>query len=1183
VETEVRATLVADASSFTSGMRRAESALESFDDKAQQTSNTLLRFASIVGTATAAIAFFGRRAFQAATEVDELEITMNAVGQATGVGSERIREAARAIEAMGIEMAEARRIAVQFAQNNLDLSQAAKLARVAQDLAVVSQSNSTQTLQRLVRGVMTGNSIILRGAGITTQAGEAYKKYAEELGVSAGALNASQRQQAIINSIMEEGTRVAGAYEASMDNAGKVLRSMPRIQKNLQIAFGNTLLNGMNPLVLGMYKLQQAFSEAVNITPKNADEFGKVEEKAGGLVNAMRALSTVITAILEPITNLVQRGTELAKTFEMSEEQALRFANRLAPMLPLLLSVAAALSAVAAQTLLRFIPGFRAFAGVISPAAIGLFALVATSSEVQNALGQLWSAIQPLIPTFQQLGEMLLTVAMAIGTSVIPIIADLAIILIQALTPLLNWLATSEYGTQILTTLGIAFLIAKTGLGQFVFALAVSGYAALVNFGTRIVAAGTQLVTYSALARGAKTAQDLATLGTMALTGALTALRAAIQRVLAATGIGLLIVGLSLLAEGFIRGWQESQKFRDRVVDAINVVIGAVEKLANAIIRTLNVFLPKSAEIATVSFNRMARSIIKNANDIDSAFQFDKLLDFLDRGTTPEDLSKIAEIEGMFNNMGDAAAGASGPVSRLAEQLKRIERVGYEFTRWALDVADLRDPMAKAFDEINYQVEKFKKTLADSKSTAEELVQGFSDMASVIRTQLTQSLSYARQELQKAKQAYDDFANTIKRSITGLLNFNTALQSGSGMIVAFENLRDNIGSAFSRLLEFRNLADTPQPREFVGFVRALGDALGALGKKIEQSFLGRLRERRDQILEFAEAIRALSDMGISEAALRQITASGYDAGLSMAQELIAGGLEAIAEVNALTDEVMGVIDELSTGVAEDFYTAGGKNGSEFVNGLMEQAERAQEFAEKIRTLIEMGLAPDAIRQVLAAGLEAGSRIADELIAGGSTVIEKVNTMLDAVEQVADEVGEFGAQKFFQGGVDAAQSLVDGIIETIKANESAIDSMLSELAAKLRVLDAAAAALGSARAAVTGAGAGATAQKIVKGRLDDDLMLPSRNALSPIDRIQSDARKHLAEAEKLRTAPIPAAPRTNFAADSFAMSRPPVTGRIDDDLRMTPRVVVNQTNNISQNVDMNRVLNGLNWSIQQALR
>jgi hypothetical protein len=1050
VETEVRATLVADATAFTSGMRKAEQQLNQFDHAANRTNHTLLKLSGIIGTITAATALFGRRAFQAATEVDELNITISAVGESTGLGSKAIQEAAAQIQGMGIEMAESRRIATQFAQQGLDISQAWKLASVAQDLAVVSSSNSTQTMQRLVRGVMTGNSVILRGAGITTQAGEAYKRYADQLGIAAGSLNAAQRQQAIINSILEEGERVAGAYERSMDNAGKVLRSFPRIMQNIRIAFGDTLLTGLNPLILGAYKMTEAFQAAINTTVKTNRETGEVTETVGGLVNAMRALETVFTAIMAPIEGALGRLREWIASVQVSEEQALRFANRLAPMVPIITSVAAAMSALAATTILKFIPGFRAFAGVINPGVIAFLAFIATSTEVQAALGNLWNTIQPLIPTIQQLAEMVLTFAMAVGTTLVPLLVEFANILIQSLTPLLNWLATSEYGETIVRTLAIAFLIAKTNLAQFVWALSVSGYKALVNFGRRLIVSGGQVRAYAALAVQAKTAQDLATLGTMAWSGALTKLKVAIRGVLAATGIGLLVIGLSIAAEAFMRAWQTSQKFRDIVIDAINKVIDGIEMLANAAIKFLNVFLPKAAEIGAVSFNRMARSIIKDAEDVGSAMGvFGKLVERLQRPGSDEDLARQAEIAAMMAGTMDTAAGAA---SRLAEQLKRIERVGYEFNRWVADLIDNRDPMAKAFDEVSYQVEKFENLLASTTKTADELIEGLSNAASTIRSQLGQALSYARQELGRAQQAFEDFSNTISTSILGIINFNAALDAGSGLRASFENLRDVVGSALAGMIEFRNLASSPPSRQFVGFVRALGDALDVFNKQ-EETFLSRLAGRRDQMREFGEAIQTLAQMGISEEALRQITSSGYEAGLSMARELIAGGEEAISDVNLLTEEVMALVGTLSTSVADEFYKAGGITGSEFIDGLMEQSAKAEDFASKIRTLIEMGLEPAAIRQVLAAGYEAGGRIADELIAGGVTVVDKVNQMYAATETLAKNTGEFGANRFFKAGVDMAQALVDAVMAELKRQESRINSWISQMQRKIAALDA----------------------------------------------------------------------------------------------------------------------------------
>jgi hypothetical protein len=104
----------------------------------------------------------------------------------------------------------------------------------------------------------------------------------------------------------------------------------------------------------------------------------------------------------------------------------------------------------------------------------------------------------------------------------------------------------------------------------------------------------------------------------------------------------------------------------------------------------------------------------------------------------------------------------------------------------------------------------------------------------------------------------------------------------------------------------------------------------------------------------------------------------------------------------------------------------------FVQVLQDQADLASQFAGKVQTLISMGLSPGAITQVLSAGAEAGSKIADEVIAGGATVVDKVNTLTASFESVAEQVGEASAAQFYQAGITAGQSLVDGVKAAIAA-------------------------------------------------------------------------------------------------------------------------------------------------------
>jgi hypothetical protein len=104
----------------------------------------------------------------------------------------------------------------------------------------------------------------------------------------------------------------------------------------------------------------------------------------------------------------------------------------------------------------------------------------------------------------------------------------------------------------------------------------------------------------------------------------------------------------------------------------------------------------------------------------------------------------------------------------------------------------------------------------------------------------------------------------------------------------------------------------------------------------------------------------------------------------------------------------------------------------FIQVLQDQAALAASFAGKVQTLITMGLSESAIGQVLAAGADAGSAIADEIIAGGATVVDQVNTLTSATQSVADAIGESAATQFYEAGVTAGQSLVDGVRAAIAA-------------------------------------------------------------------------------------------------------------------------------------------------------
>jgi hypothetical protein len=130
----------------------------------------------------------------------------------------------------------------------------------------------------------------------------------------------------------------------------------------------------------------------------------------------------------------------------------------------------------------------------------------------------------------------------------------------------------------------------------------------------------------------------------------------------------------------------------------------------------------------------------------------------------------------------------------------------------------------------------------------------------------------------------------------------------------------------------------------------------------------------------------------------------------------------------------------------DAQDAGKESGGGFLDGLRSQVSGIVAYTDKLQTLLKTNLSRDAFQMVLDAGQEAGSAIADELIAGGQTAIDATNDLVDAANRAADKVGLNGATKWLQAGVDSAKAIVDGL-------QGELDKLTPKLMAKMDTIAA----------------------------------------------------------------------------------------------------------------------------------
>lgn len=213
-----------------------------------------------------------------AARYETLGISLHTAGRNAGYASGQMDEYQRALEKTGISMIESRNTLIQMSAANMDLANATKLARAAQDLAVVGNVNSSESFNRLVYGIKSGQTEILRTLGLNVQFEESYKTLAAQLHKNVAALTEQEKMQARTNIVMEAATQYAGIYEAAMGTSAKQLSSLARYHDNLQVVMGSTFTEALAMAVAAYTgELKDLNAEAQDLKVKgDLKEFGRV-------------------------------------------------------------------------------------------------------------------------------------------------------------------------------------------------------------------------------------------------------------------------------------------------------------------------------------------------------------------------------------------------------------------------------------------------------------------------------------------------------------------------------------------------------------------------------------------------------------------------------------------------------------------------------------------------------------------------------------------------------------------------------------------------------------------------------------------------------------------------------------------------------------------------------------------
>src|SRR5690606_9374952 len=267
---------------------------------------------SVSGALAALFALDRIRAFisestKLAARYETAGVVLRRVGENAGYTAEQLDYVERALQKTGISMLRSREVATSLISANIDLARATDLARLAQDAAVIANTNSSEAFDRLVQGISSGNVQILRNLGLAVNFQQAYQRAARQVGKAASELTEYERVQARVNAVMEAGAGVAGTYEAAMDTAGKEAGSNARLLEDLRIKLGQVYLPSFRDAVFRYAGALTRANDALDrLTESDIETWGR---RVAAVIDA---LVWVVRQLVKAVSGLVMLFDDLA-------------------------------------------------------------------------------------------------------------------------------------------------------------------------------------------------------------------------------------------------------------------------------------------------------------------------------------------------------------------------------------------------------------------------------------------------------------------------------------------------------------------------------------------------------------------------------------------------------------------------------------------------------------------------------------------------------------------------------------------------------------------------------------------------------------------------------------------------------------------------------------------------------
>lgn len=342
------------------------------------------------------------------------------------------------------------------------------------------------------------------------------------------------------------------------------------------------------------------------------------------------------------------------------------------------------------------------------------------------------------------------------------------------------------------------------------------------------------------------------------------------------------------------------------IANNIGKVVDAATKVTvnfiNGVARNLPKIIQSGVNLILSFINGLTRAIDQNSSALGQAGG--RLAVAIIRGMVNGLRSGVGEIVSAAKNVASSALNSAMDVLGINSPSKEFEKIGkFVIDGFRKGLDGNKGQIDKAFNDLKKMLLDLSKS---SKASASERKK-----AAAAYSELTKKLNDERSALGKLSNQYDKLTEKIKKAEETLAN----------AIKTRDDYRKQIADQYS---------DMPTPDK---------------DQKVAD-YVKDLQEQIEKTKQFANTLQRLRKLGLNDETYKDLLAQGID-GLPFANELLAGGPEAINQINELSKQLDAAGGQLGKQASISLYQAGVDAAQGMVDGLKAKQKAIEKIMDTI--------------------------------------------------------------------------------------------------------------------------------------------------------------------------------------------------------------------------------------------